>query len=139
MFLLFGFGKKTVKGYGSEEVILCQRCNNAKQWQYRKTKTWFTLFFIPVIPYQTSYEKVCPICGNSVTLSKDDFYGGVEEIQVIEGQTKSEASRYKGMTKTQVNYRKEVAAVKTEKAQGAATDENKRSLESLNQSDEKEL
>lgn len=116
MLLLFGFGKKTVKDYGTKEVIHCKRCNNMKKWQYKKTITWFTLFFVPVIPYQTTYARVCPICGNSEKLTKDEFNGIVEEVQVLEGATKSKASRYAGMTETQINYTKEMASVKAEKA-----------------------
>ncbi len=135
MLLLFGFGKKTVKDYGAKEVIHCKRCNNAKQWQYKKTRTWFTLFFVPMIPYQTTYARVCPICGNSEELTKDEFNGIVEEVQVIEGQTKSKASRYAGMTKTQINYTKEMAAFKAEKAQVETAIETKKSIESMKDSE----
>lgn len=132
MFLLFGFGKRTVKDYGAKEVIHCQRCNNAKQWQYKQTRTWFTLFFVPVIPYKTTYSRVCPICGNSEQLTKDEFSGIVEEVQIIEGKTKSEDSQYAGMTETQANYMKEMAAIKIEKARA---NETKESLESVKDSE----
>lgn len=121
MFLLFGFGKRTVKDYGTKEVIHCPHCNNDRPWQYKKTKTWFTLFFVPVIPYQTTYTKNCPICGYSVTLTKEDFEGSVEEVRIVEGPTKKKASAYAGKTETQANYIKELASVKAEKTRANKT------------------
>ena len=71
----------------------------------------------------------------SEKLTQDAFNGVVEEVQIIEGQTKSEASQYAGMTETQANYMKEMTAVKAEKAQVETANETKESIESMKDSE----
>ena len=109
MFILFGFGKKTVKDFSVKGEIQCRRCNNTKNWAYKKVTTWFTLFFVPVIPYSTAYVRVCPICGEHDKLSKENFMSVVENNTIVDVDLK-----YDGMTETQANYMKEMAAIKSE-------------------------
>ena len=109
MFILFGFGKKTVKDFSVKGEIQCRRCNNTKNWDYKKVTTWFTLFFVPVIPYSITYVRVCPICGENDKLSKEDFMSVVESNSIVDVE-----AHYEGMTDTQANYMKEMAAIKSE-------------------------
>lgn len=115
MFLLFGWGKRTIKEYGPQEVIKCQKCSNAKAWEYKRVTTWFTLFFIPLIPYQRHYIRMCPICGSYEHLTKDEFIALVEGGVVVD--ISRPADPYAGKTKTQANYLREMAALKAERAQ----------------------
>jgi hypothetical protein len=39
-------------------------------YRHVSTRTWFTLFFIPVLPYDNSHFLVCPICSNGRQLTK---------------------------------------------------------------------
>jgi hypothetical protein len=39
-------------------------------YRHVSTRTWFTLFFIPVLPYDNSHFLVCPICSNARQLTK---------------------------------------------------------------------
>lgn len=116
MFILFGFGHKTVKEFGGQGEILCRRCNNTREWSYKKITSWFTLFFIPIIPYSTNYVRVCPICGEHDKLSKETFLAIVEGGEP--GETVDVDSHYEGMTETQANYMREMNAIKVEKNQG---------------------
>ena len=102
MFIMFGWGKQTVKEFGSHDSRNCPRCNNRKPWIYRKYTTWFTLFFIPVIPYSSFYAKTCPICGHGEKMGKEAFMNEVE----------MSLDPYGGKTETQANYLMEIAGGK---------------------------
>lgn len=73
MFLIFGWGKQTVKNHGPVSIYHCNHCNNDKTWTLYSRKTWFTLFFIPVIPYKTEHLMLCPICNQGVELDNEKF------------------------------------------------------------------
>ncbi|MDP4182817.1 MAG: zinc-ribbon domain-containing protein [Bacillota bacterium] len=73
MFILFGWGKQTIKNEGPVLRYHCQHCNNDEFWQLCTRKTWFTLFFIPVIPYSTERLLVCPICKKVDVLGKMEY------------------------------------------------------------------
>ncbi len=60
--LIFGFGKKTFKVLGETEKKVCKKCNNERKFKYIEEKTWFSLFFLPVIPYKTRKLFICPVC-----------------------------------------------------------------------------
>ena len=40
----------------------CPNCNNLTFFHYMTVKVWFTLFFIPVLPYKIVHAFVCSIC-----------------------------------------------------------------------------
>ncbi|KAJ3851539.1 hypothetical protein EV368DRAFT_42924, partial [Lentinula lateritia] len=51
-----------VKPDGHEQTAhLCPRCNNASVFS-AKSRTWFELFFIPLIPMNTKHIWMCSIC-----------------------------------------------------------------------------
>lgn len=62
IFILFGFGKKTVHPQGAAFIHRCPSCEHEVEWQLVTIRSWFTLFFIPVIPYKTQDMVVCPRC-----------------------------------------------------------------------------
>lgn len=62
MFILFGFGKQTVKYLASAGLRACPNCGNQREWSRLLIRTWFTLFFIPIIPYRTRTVALCPVC-----------------------------------------------------------------------------
>lgn len=68
MFILFGWGHQTTKIFGFTIKNLCSNCNNEEYWVLQRTITWFTLFFIPVIPYSFKYFLYCPICERGIYL-----------------------------------------------------------------------
>ncbi len=79
MFIIFGWGRQTLKSFGPVLKYHCDHCHNEKHWVLYCKRTWFTLFFIPVIPYSTEYLMLCPICKYGVKLEKNKF----EEYKAI--------------------------------------------------------
>src|SRR4051794_25840868 len=77
--ILFGWGFKTVKVIGVTFKNLCGHCHNEEFWVLTRTTTWFTLFFIPVIPYSVKHFFGCPVCQYGVTLDKQQL----EEIKPL--------------------------------------------------------
>lgn len=61
MFIISGFTERDTE-LGTVDYLHCSRCNNDSNWRLMKTTSWFTLFFIPVIPYRRVYYVYCPIC-----------------------------------------------------------------------------
>lgn len=66
--IIFGWGRQTTKQIGIAFKYLCNHCHNEEFWILSKITTWFTLFFIPVIPYSTKYLLSCPVCQYGLTL-----------------------------------------------------------------------
>ena len=62
-----------VKDLGEDRPVLCERCHNQVGYRFLEIRRWFTLFFIPVIPFSREHALVCPICGLSYSLPKDAF------------------------------------------------------------------
>ena len=73
MFFIFGWGHQITKNYGVTFKNHCSSCNNEEYWQLLRITTWFTLFFIPVIPYERKYFLMCPVCEKGVYLDSDKF------------------------------------------------------------------
>ncbi|TYQ15371.1 UNVERIFIED_CONTAM: zinc ribbon family protein [Acetivibrio alkalicellulosi] len=73
MFIIFGWGRQTVKEHGPVYRYQCEHCRNDEYWQLYTRKTWFTLFFIPVIPYRTEHLMLCPVCSRGVVLDEAKF------------------------------------------------------------------
>lgn len=71
--IIWGFGKVTKKMLGNVERRYCKYCETEGVWQLCVMRTWFTLFFIPLIPYATKYCIVCPTCGSYVQLTKEEY------------------------------------------------------------------
>jgi hypothetical protein len=77
--IIFGWGRQTEKQIGIAFKNLCSHCHNEDYWVLSKITTWFTLFFIPVIPYSDKYFLACPVCKYGLTLD----YKQVEEIKPL--------------------------------------------------------
>jgi hypothetical protein len=124
LFIIFSFGHRTVKSFGSLSNQLCDHCHNTINKDILKVTTWFTLFFIPIIPYRIEYMIVCQICRSALKISKVDFE------QIIEGESEhlqsgsvigrsnspqhrstfenKEEDKYAGKTETQIAYLKQM-------------------------------
>lgn len=66
MFVIFGWGRRTVRELGFTAARLCANCRNTSPWKVLKVTRWFTLFFIPIIPYQSRYVAMCPTCSRGI-------------------------------------------------------------------------
>jgi len=79
MFIIFGWNHQTSNNYGPTLPITCPRCNNKTFFHLLQNKLWFTLFFIPVIPYESKYYLLCDVCGcgKELTGSEIDYAKGL--------------------------------------------------------------
>lgn len=68
MFLIFGV--KHLKRRLVTTFALCGRCGTPAAQVLTRLGTWFSLFFVPVIPLGTKYVLTCTFCGESTKLEK---------------------------------------------------------------------
>lgn len=73
MFFIFGWGKTTVSEKGRTPEHYCEQCRNQTKFLLAERRTWFTLFFIPVIPYEHERLVLCPICSSGYVLNESQF------------------------------------------------------------------
>ena len=117
MFIIWGFGRQTKKSFGFVDYHVCGRCHNTTQFELVKITTWFTLFFIPVIPYHVKHFRACPICGAAQEMTKEEWeriIGGelVQENAPYHAgspaQEIPDSVKYAGKTSTQIAYLKQM-------------------------------
>lgn len=70
MFFIFGWNHPTRKDFGETYPITCPNCNNRVFLHFMHQRLWFTLFFIPCIPYESKYMLLCPICTQGLILPR---------------------------------------------------------------------
>lgn len=130
MFIIWGFGKQTIKNYGTTDACNCSHCNNNVHMGLLKITKWFTLFFIPIIPYSTKYVSACPICSMTEELTKEEFFDIVEGGSATTGKKSGmsglpegktvefeQIRKYAGKTETQINYLKQMEELQKAKAE----------------------
>jgi endogenous inhibitor of DNA gyrase (YacG/DUF329 family) len=76
MLLIVGFGRRKKRDHGEVLRVKCPRCSNTVMYRHTHTRTWFTLYFIPVLPYRSERRLECPICSHGVKI----YRGEVEEV-----------------------------------------------------------
>ena len=70
MFVIFGW-RQIIDEIGMVYKNMCSHCHNDDYWVLVEITKWFTLFFIPVFPYSTTYFLRCPVCKYGVTLNDE--------------------------------------------------------------------
>lgn len=70
--ILFGWGKQT-ESIKARISTLCRNCQQQRNYLCVCRRTWFTLFFIPIIPYKTQYLIYCEGCHNGQEVSAEQF------------------------------------------------------------------
>jgi hypothetical protein len=103
MFFLFGWGHQTTADDGEAVPVHCYNCNNDVYWHLVHTRKWFTLFFIPVFPYETTHAFLCPICTSGKHLN------GSDEVQKARTLVTTTAS-FKAQALTEETYLAEIRA-----------------------------
>jgi zinc-ribbon family len=73
MLFVFGWGRTTQQHIHSVMRVRCPNCNNVATWHALGRTTWFTLFFVPVIPYNKYYFLHCEVCSRGFELSREEF------------------------------------------------------------------
>ena len=64
--ILFGWGRTTRHDHGRAFPMDCPKCHNRTFYRYLNIKVWFTLFFLPVIPYKSRHLFVCEVCSRAL-------------------------------------------------------------------------
>lgn len=72
MLFVFGWGKRTHTDHGPALEVSCPVCHNQSYWHYKHYRTWFTLFFIPVIPYDSFHYLMCNVCQRVIGLNESE-------------------------------------------------------------------
>jgi hypothetical protein len=57
-----GWGRRTTRVLGTTPVDSCPKCTRGQQFSLLRTRTWFTLFWIPIIPYRREHWFICNDC-----------------------------------------------------------------------------
>ena len=68
--IIWGFGRRTVKRHGAAIFQRCPNCGNSGWFQLMTVRRWFTLFFVPVVPYSRRDLLICPVCSRGVELDR---------------------------------------------------------------------
>lgn len=98
-----------MKKYASLPPNSCIHCNNTVNKELIKVKSWVTLFFIPIFPYNTKYLLMCPICRTCYEITKDQFENYMQGNN-IDSKLKAyeDNLKYAGKTPTQINFLKQM-------------------------------
>lgn len=80
--IFFGWGHTTKKIFGPVFKHICSHCHNEDYWILTRVRVWFTLFFIPLIPYENKYHLTCPICEYGMTLNSEQIQSFVPIAEV---------------------------------------------------------
>lgn len=82
--IIFGWGHQTTKEHGPTIAVRCPNCNNDVWWHWISYKIWFTLFFIPVIPYESKSLLLCGTCQQGIELTEEQL----EKARLLNGLTR---------------------------------------------------
>ncbi len=99
--IIFGTRGRT-KDNGEAVPAVCPRCHNRTFFHFVSRARWFTLFFVPVIPFSSKHFIVCPVCNFAVALDDE----GRERAGRMVGLT----GQWRAGTLTDESYRTSVEA-----------------------------
>lgn len=73
--MIFVFGYHPIrKTLGPIDELDCPNCKNKKHWLLGKMTYYINLFFLPIIPTNSSYFKYCPVCLFQQNITREEFY-----------------------------------------------------------------
>jgi hypothetical protein len=113
--LIFGWGYRTIKQYGIVGKSKCNICKLVTNWQLVKVTTWFTLFFIPIIPVSVNRIVICTNCNKGHKVDKQTFDKLLNIVKSNKNNANMEDMQYYNKTETQMNYLREMEAFRKEK------------------------
>jgi len=70
MLLIWGFRSSIARL--ATLLLQCGVCRTPAAHHVTKVRKWFTLFFIPVIPYKTVHFTTCTYCGADLEISAEE-------------------------------------------------------------------
>ena len=60
--IVYGWGRQTRRTLGVVAFESCSHCQAMREFHLVQRRTWFTLFWIPVIPYKSEHLVLCGTC-----------------------------------------------------------------------------
>jgi zinc-ribbon family len=69
MIILFGFRRRASRL--ATIFVMCAHCHTPAAHALTRTRRYFTLFFIPLIPLGTKYFTTCTMCGHVTQITKE--------------------------------------------------------------------
>ena len=69
MIILFGFRRRATRL--ATIFVMCAYCHTPAAHALTRTRKYFTVFFIPVIPLGTKYFTTCTMCGRATQITKE--------------------------------------------------------------------
>lgn len=88
--IIFGWGRGRAKDKGPAAPLTCPNCHNTSHYRYVSATRWFSLFFIPIIPYNTKHLLLCPVCTQGLELRRDQVPVVEEMVQWTERYARGE-------------------------------------------------
>jgi len=85
MFIIFGI-KRMVRRLATM-LAICRTCGTPAAQVIIRRSTWFSLFFIPVVPLGSKYSSTCTLCGTSMKLDKAQALQMVAAAQQVSAQS----------------------------------------------------
>lgn len=70
MLVIFGIKRKAYRL--ATVFALCRLCGSPAAQVVSRVRTYFSLFFVPVIPLGSTYRSTCSLCGRTVKVTKED-------------------------------------------------------------------
>ncbi len=68
MLILFGF--RSMRRSLGTTFMLCSRCQRPCAHAVVRVQRWFTLFFVPIFPFKTTYFTACAMCGSAIKVDR---------------------------------------------------------------------
>ena len=88
MFVIFGWCEGSSQDHGPTLLIDCPNCHNKGYWHLYKSKMWFSLFFVPIIPYESLFRLLCETCSSGIELNGGEVEAALnlnqEAVKVIQ-------------------------------------------------------
>jgi hypothetical protein len=101
--IIFGYRGGKRKDLGEALPIRCPHCNNSTLYRYMSVTSWFSLFFVPVIPLKRRDYLVCPVCTHAVPLRKDQREMASRLVELT--------ARYRAGAIAEVDYQAQLRAL----------------------------
>lgn len=67
--IIYGWGRQTRRSDGAVITLRCDNCGQQRPYYFLRVITWYTLFFIPVIPYRIRHFLLCQVCDRGAQLN----------------------------------------------------------------------
>jgi zinc-ribbon family len=66
--IIFGIKRKAQRL--ATVFAMCMRCHTPAAQAITRVRTYFSLFFIPIIPLGSKYRQTCTMCGSTTAIDK---------------------------------------------------------------------